>query len=73
MADKAETKGKSDGKSESKDKTSTDKGSGKETESKSSDVPASYSRGENQKLVTDVYRKNWNAIFGKKPRGGARR
>ena len=69
----AKSEAKSDVKSESKDKTSTDSGSGKETESKSSDAPAGYSRGENQKLVTDTYRKNWNAIFGKKPRGGAKR
>jgi hypothetical protein len=24
--------------------------------------------GENQKLMTDGYRNNWNDIFGKKPR-----
>ena len=49
-------------------KTATDTGSGKETENSTSDAPAGYSRGENQKVVTDAYRKNWDAIFGKKPR-----
>lgn len=33
---------------------------------KSSDRPASYSRGEGQKVVTQAYRDNWNAIFGDK-------
>lgn len=33
---------------------------------KSSDAaPANYSRGEGQKLVTQAYRDNWLAIFGK--------
>lgn len=30
------------------------------------DSPKSYSRGENQKPVSPQYRKNWDAIFGKK-------
>jgi hypothetical protein len=29
-------------------------------------APASYSRGEGQKPVTQAYKDNWNAIFGKK-------
>jgi hypothetical protein len=29
--------------------------------------PANYSRGEGQKPVTQAYKDNWNAIFGKKP------
>jgi hypothetical protein len=28
--------------------------------------PASYSRGEGQKPVTQAYKDNWNAIYGKK-------
>jgi hypothetical protein len=28
--------------------------------------PAGYSRGEGQKPVTQAYKDNWNAIFGKK-------
>jgi hypothetical protein len=33
---------------------------------KPSEKPANYSRGEGQKVVTQAYRDNWNAIFGKK-------
>ena len=29
-------------------------------------APANYSRGEGQKPVTQAYKDNWNAIFGKK-------
>jgi hypothetical protein len=29
-------------------------------------TPSSYSRGENQKPVTDTYKDNWNRIYGKK-------
>jgi hypothetical protein len=53
---------------EAKDATATaesDSRSGAATESSTSDAPAGYSRGENQKLVTDAYRKNWDSIFGK--------
>jgi hypothetical protein len=34
----------------------------------SSDASANYSRGENQKSVTQTYRDNWDAIFGKPAR-----
>ncbi len=64
----AKTKVKTEVKAGTKDKTSTDAGSGKETESSTSDAPTGYSRGENQKPVTDAYRNNWDDIFGKKPR-----
>ena len=69
MADTTTTKTevKTEAKAGTKDKTSTDAGSGKETESSTSDAPTGYSRGENQKLVTDAYRKNWDDVFGKKP------
>ena len=30
--------------------------------------PASYSRGEGQKPVTQAYKDNWNAIFAPKPK-----
>jgi hypothetical protein len=33
---------------------------------KTAAAPASYSRGEGQKPVTQAYKDNWNAIFGKK-------
>jgi hypothetical protein len=32
------------------------------------EAPASYSRGEGQKPVSQAYRDNWNAIYGKKTR-----
>lgn len=33
---------------------------------KTADAPASYSRGEGQKPVSQAYKDNWNAIYGKK-------
>jgi hypothetical protein len=33
---------------------------------KSDNAATNYSRGENQKNVTQSYRDNWNAIFGTK-------
>jgi hypothetical protein len=33
-----------------------------------SEAPKNYSRGEGQKAVTQVYKDNWNTIFGKKKR-----
>ena len=35
------------------------------TEAKT-DAPKDYSRGEGQKAVTQAYKDNWNAIYGKK-------
>jgi hypothetical protein len=32
------------------------------------DAPRNNSRGEGQKAVTQAYKDNWNAIFGKKKR-----
>jgi hypothetical protein len=64
----AKTEVKTEARTEAKDATVTDAGSGKETESSTSDAPTGYSRGENQKPVTDAYRNNWDDIFGKKPR-----
>ncbi len=66
--DKTSTDAKTEAKAGTKDKTSTDAGSGKETESSTSDAPTGYSRGENQKPVTEAYRNNWDDIFGKNPR-----
>ncbi len=64
----AKTEVKTEAQTEAKDATATDAGSGKETESSTSDAPTGYSRGENQKPVTEAYRNNWDDIFGKKPR-----
>ena len=37
-----------------------------ETGDATSAAPKNYSRGEGQKPVTQAYKDNWNAIFGKK-------
>ena len=37
-----------------------------ESSEKPAASPASYSRGEGQKVVTQAYKDNWNAIFGAK-------
>jgi hypothetical protein len=66
--DKTSTGAKTEARTEAKGATATDAGSGKETESSTSGAPTGYSRGENQKLVTDAYRNNWDNVFGKKPR-----
>lgn len=51
------------------DKSTSDSTPAKtESADKSSAAPASYSRGEGQKAVTQAYRDNWNAIFGDKPK-----
>jgi hypothetical protein len=65
----AKTEVKTEAKADAKEVKATDAGSGKEKEtaSSTSDAPAGYSRGENQKLVTDAYRNNWDNIFGTKP------
>jgi hypothetical protein len=52
-----------------KDKsTSATEPSKKEGGEKAADAPSGYSRGEGQKAVTNAYRDNWNAIYGKKKR-----
>lgn len=43
--------------------TGSDGGSESSGGSGSGGAPKSYSRGENQKPVTDAYRDNWNHIF----------
>ena len=66
--DKTSNDAKTESRAEAKDATATDAGSGKDTKGSTSDAPTGYSRGENQKLVTDAYRKNWDDVFGRKPR-----
>jgi hypothetical protein len=39
---------------------------GKSESSEPAAAPKSYSRGEGQKPVSQAYKDNWNAIFGKK-------
>lgn len=50
---------------------SPDGGSGSDSSrsSNSDGAPKNYSRGENQKPVTDTYRENWNHIFRRKTSG----
>ena len=36
-------------------------------------APKNYSRGEGQKPVTQAYKDNWNAIFGKKAKKKTKR
>ena len=50
----AKTEVKTEARTEAKDATATNAGSGKETESSTSDAPTGYSRGENQKPVTEA-------------------
>jgi hypothetical protein len=38
----------------------------KETSKPEGGAPSNYSRGENQKAVTDTYKENWNRIYAKK-------
>ena len=64
----AKTEMNTEARTETKDATATSAVSGTEAERSTSDVPTGYSRGENQKLVTNAYRNNWGHIFGKKPR-----
>jgi hypothetical protein len=69
MADEKKTKAK-------KEKSAPEKAEAKPaTEAKTevpaeikSEAPKNYSRGEGQKAVTQTYKDNWSAIFGKKKR-----
>jgi hypothetical protein len=65
---KTSTGAKPEASTEAKDATATDARSGNKDESSTSDASTGYSRGENQKLVTESYRNNWSDVFGKKPR-----
>ena len=64
----SKSEGKTDSTSETKETSATDTGDGGKTDSSASDASSGYSRGENQKPVTDAFRKNWDDIFSKKPR-----
>jgi hypothetical protein len=71
--DKTTPDAKIEPKTEAKDAAASDAGSGTETETSTSDAPTGYSRGENQKLVTEAYRNNWDAVFGKKLHRGSKK
>ena len=65
--DKAKTKPAPKKEDAPKSKTAPDAAPAKaEGGQKPDAAPASYSRGEGQKPVTQAYKDNWNAIFGKK-------
>jgi hypothetical protein len=72
MADEKKTKEKK----EKKEKPAAEKAEAKPATDAKTEVPAeakseapkNYSRGEGQKAVTQVYKDNWNTIFGKKKR-----
>ncbi len=64
---KTEGQSKDQSKDVSKDKATSDTDPAKaEGGEKTSDTPSGYSRGEGQKAVTQAYKDNWNAIYGKK-------
>ena len=56
---------KADTKADAKTETKADAKTDTKPEA---EAPASYSRGEGQKPVTQAYKDNWNAIYGKKKR-----
>jgi hypothetical protein len=54
---------------EPKEKTSSEPKEKTPVEAKpdaKAEAPKNYSRGEGQKAVTQAYKDNWNAIYGKK-------
>jgi hypothetical protein len=69
MADEKKTKPKAvEPKATPKDRPAVDKAEAK-TEAPAeakTDTPKNYSRGEGQKPVSQAYKDNWDAIFGKK-------
>jgi ABC-type Na+ efflux pump permease subunit len=60
------TEAKSDAKSDTKSDTKSDAKLDAKTDAKPEAAPSNYSRGEGQKVVTQAYKDNWDAIFGKK-------
>jgi hypothetical protein len=61
--DKAEAGVKTEAKVDAKSETKSDAKVDAKPEAVS---PSNYSRGEGQKVVTQAYKDNWDAIFGKK-------
>jgi hypothetical protein len=71
--EKALSKEKTSVEAPPKDKTSEDKTPAEAaakteatSEAKVGTAPSTYSRGEGQKPVSQAYKDNWNAIYGKK-------
>jgi hypothetical protein len=68
-ADEKKSKPKEKAPKEPKEKTSSEPKEKTPVEAKPdaiAEAPKSYSRGEGQKAVTQAYKDNWNAIYGKK-------
>ena len=68
-ADEKTSKPKEKAPKEPKEKTSsepTDKAPADAKPDATAEAPKNYSRGEGQKTVTQAYKDNWNAIYGKK-------
>jgi hypothetical protein len=53
-------------KDQAKDKAASDADPTKAEGGEKAAAPKGYSRGEGQKPVTQAYKDNWNAIYGKK-------
>ena len=69
VADEKKSKPKETAPKEPKEKTSSEPKEKAPAEAKSdatAEAPKNYSRGEGQKTVTQAYKDNWNAIYGKK-------
>ena len=65
--DKTEAAVKTEAKVDAKTETKTDAKADAKVEAKpEASAPSNYSRGEGQKVVTQAYKDNWDAIFGKK-------
>ena len=68
-APKAETVAKKKDETVPKDRSTPAADASKpEVGEKTADAPSRYSRGEGQKPVSQAYKDNWNAIYGKKKR-----
>ena len=68
-ADEKKSKPKEKAPKEPKEKTSNEPKEKAPAEAKpeaTAEAPKNYSRGEGQKTVTQAYKDNWNAIYGKK-------
>jgi hypothetical protein len=68
-ADDKTSKPKEKAPKEPKEKTSSEPKDKTPAETKpdaKAEAPKDYSRGEGQKTVTQAYKDNWNAIYGKK-------
>jgi hypothetical protein len=68
-ADDKTSKPKEKALKEPKEKTSSEPKEKAPAEAKpdaTAEAPKNYSRGEGQKAVTQAYKDNWNAIYGKK-------